>query len=89
MGALKRTDQERAEIKRMRVHPDVQGRGFGTMILQELERRAQALGYRVLHLSTATILLAAQQLYRKQSFRETGETQRGGFTDILFEKQLS
>jgi ribosomal protein S18 acetylase RimI-like enzyme len=59
------------------------------MILQELERRAQALGYRGLHLSTATMLLAAQQLYRKQGFRETGETQIGGFTDIFFEKQLS
>jgi ribosomal protein S18 acetylase RimI-like enzyme len=90
MGALKRTDQERAEIKRMRVHPTVQGSGFGTMMLQELERRAHALGCRVLHLNTATILLAAQHLYRKQGFRETGETQTiGNLTDILFEKQLS
>ena len=90
MGALKRTDQERAEIKRMRVHPDVQGHGCGTMLLQALERRAQTLGYCVLHLTTSTIQLAAQQLYRKQGFRETGEIQTiGGFTDIFFEKQLS
>jgi GNAT superfamily N-acetyltransferase len=90
MGALKRTDQERAEIKRMRVHPGVQGRGYGTLILQALERRAHALGYRVLHLSTATILLPAQQFYHKLGFQETGERQTiGAFTEIFFEKQLS
>jgi GNAT superfamily N-acetyltransferase len=40
MGAFRRTDPERAEIKRMRVHPDYQGRGFGQIILSELEARA-------------------------------------------------
>ena len=30
MGALRRTSPERAEIKRMRVHPDYQGRGWAT-----------------------------------------------------------
>ena len=43
MGALKRTSPERAEIKRMRVHPDYQGRGYGQLILDELEARARAL----------------------------------------------
>src|ERR1700674_2860551 len=33
MGALKRTSPERAEIKRMRVHPEYQGRGYGQFIL--------------------------------------------------------
>src|ERR1700693_88844 len=36
MGALKRTSPERAEIKRMRVHPEYQGRGYGQRILEEL-----------------------------------------------------
>ena len=44
MGAFKQTSDERAEIKRMRVHPDFQGRGFGQLILQELEAQARALG---------------------------------------------
>jgi len=29
MGALKRRSAEVAEVKRMRVHPEVQRRGFG------------------------------------------------------------
>ena len=44
MGAFRKTTTELAEIKRMRVHSDFQGRGFGQMILDELETRALALG---------------------------------------------
>ncbi len=43
MGALRRRSPERAEIKRMRVHPDYQGRGLGQIILSELEARARTL----------------------------------------------
>lgn len=46
MGAFKRKDEEAAEIKRMRVHPDFQGRGFGQAILEELEKRAKKMGYK-------------------------------------------
>src|SRR5690242_16645826 len=35
MGALKRTSETHAEIKRMRVHPDFQRRGFGRLMLKE------------------------------------------------------
>ncbi len=55
MGALKRTSPERAEIKRMRVHPEYQGRGYGQLILDELEARARALGYQTLHLDTSIL----------------------------------
>lgn len=41
MGVFKRIDEETAEIKRMRVHPDFQGRGFGQTILEELEKKAK------------------------------------------------
>jgi GNAT superfamily N-acetyltransferase len=52
MGAFRRTTNERAEIKRMRVHADFQGRGFGQMILEALETQAAVLGYSVLHLDS-------------------------------------
>jgi len=32
MGAFRRTDSHRAEIKRMKVHPDFQQRGFRQII---------------------------------------------------------
>lgn len=88
MGALRCTSPERAEIKRMRVHPDYQGRGFGQIILDELEARARALGYTTLHLDTAVIQIPAQKLYEKNGFREVDRDIYGGLEVILYEKQL-
>ena len=90
IGALRRTNEKRAEIKRMRVHPDFQEHGFGKMILQALEAKALVLGYSVLHLDTSTVQTAAQSLYRKNGYKETGETrEHRGFIDIFFEKCIS
>src|ERR1700692_3802449 len=89
MGALHRTSPERAEIKRMRVLPDYQGRGFGQIILSELEARARAIGYKTLHLDTSVVQVAAQKLYEKNGFREVGRDMYQGLEVILYEKQLS
>ena len=97
MGALKRTSPQRAEIKRMRVHPEYQGRGYGQRILDELEARARALGYQILHLDTSVLQIPAQKLYEKNGFREVGRDiyqQQVGrdahqpLEVILYEKQL-
>ncbi|HEV2655317.1 MAG TPA: GNAT family N-acetyltransferase [Ktedonobacteraceae bacterium] len=89
MGALKRTSPERAAIKRMRVHPDYQGRGYGQLILDELEARASALGYQILHLDTSILQIPAQKLYEKNGFREVGRDMYQDLEVILYEKQLS
>jgi GNAT superfamily N-acetyltransferase len=97
MGALKRTSPERAEIKRMRVSPEYQGRGYGQLILEELEARARALGYQILHLDTSILQIPAQKLYEKNGFREVGrdtyqqEIGKDTYQQlevILYEKQL-
>jgi ribosomal protein S18 acetylase RimI-like enzyme len=97
MGALKRTGPERAEIKRMRVYPEYQGRGYGQRMLEELEARARTLGYQTLHLDTSVLQIAAQGLYEKNGFREVGrdkyrqEVGKGEYQlleVILYEKQL-
>jgi GNAT superfamily N-acetyltransferase len=88
MGALRRTSPERAEIKRMRVHPDYQGRGLGQIILSELEARARTLGYKTLHLDTSVVQIPARKLYEKNGFREVGRDTYNGLEVILYEKQL-
>jgi ribosomal protein S18 acetylase RimI-like enzyme len=97
MGALKRTSPQRAEIKRMRVHSDYQGRGYGQLILNELEAHARSLGYHTLHLDTSTLQIAAQRLYEKNGYREVGrdhyrqEIGKDSYQMlevILYEKQL-
>lgn len=89
MGALRRISAERAEIKRMRVHPDFQRRGFGQIILTALETSAIALGYKELHLHTTTLQVAALQFYHKNGFKQLGETRMiQNMTVIFFEKAL-
>jgi N-acetylglutamate synthase-like GNAT family acetyltransferase len=97
MGALKRTTPDRAEIKRMRILPEYQGRGYGQLILTELEARARALGYRTLHLDTSIVQVPAQKLYAKNGYHEIGRTHLPQHIDkdtqqmlevILYEKSL-
>lgn len=89
MGALRRSAPDRAEIKRMRVHPDFQRRGFGQAMLGALESRARELSYRLLHLDTTVQQLPAQQLYLKNGFVAVGRKKLGGFDSILYEKRIS
>lgn len=89
MGALHRTDAEHAEIKRMRVHPAYQGRGYGQTILNELETCARKLGYKTLHLDTSVVQMPAQKLYEKNGFHEVGRDVYQGLEVILYEKSLS
>lgn len=89
MGAFRKTSDERAEIKRMRVHPDFQRRGYGQIMLDELEQRAKMAGYTILHLDTSVVQVAAQKLYLKNGYRETGREIHGGLECILFEKGIA
>ena len=86
MGALKRISSKHAEIRRMRVDPAFQRRGFGQAILTALERCAVELGYRALHLDTTVQQKAARELYLKNGYREKGCFRMGRFQCILYEK---
>jgi ribosomal protein S18 acetylase RimI-like enzyme len=88
MGALKKTNRIRAEIKRMRVHPDHQRRGYGELILQHLEADARQRSYKVLHLETTTLQIAAQKLYEKNGYKRSGGRVVGGLQTIIYEKRL-
>ena len=89
MGAFRKKSDTLAEIKRMRVHPDYQRRGFGEIILNKLEEKASRMGYTELYLDTTTKQLAAQRMYEKNGYTEGG---RGKFREldlIFYRKQLS
>lgn len=88
MGALRRKDSTTAEVKRMRVHPDHQARGYGQAILDELTERAKALGYSRLVLDTTSRMLPAQKLYLKNGFVEVAREKRRTLEIIFFEKNL-
>ncbi|WP_255194797.1 GNAT family N-acetyltransferase [Halorarius litoreus] len=57
-----------AELKRMRVAPDHQRRGFGKRVYDELEDRAREAGFRTLVLDTTPAQTAAQRFYEANGF---------------------
>jgi ribosomal protein S18 acetylase RimI-like enzyme len=89
MGAFKRTDETRVEITRMRIHPDAQRRGYGQLILSALEARAREMGYATLHLETTVQQTAAQGLYERNGFVQTGTGRYEDFVLLRYEKPLT
>jgi ribosomal protein S18 acetylase RimI-like enzyme len=89
MGGLKPIDTERAEVCRLRVHPQYQRRGFGAAMLSALERRAAELGFSVLRGDTTLNQGAALALYERHGWRETHREQVGDLTVVYGEKPLS
>lgn len=88
MGALRRLTETRAEICRMRVHPDLQRRGLGTQMLSALEERAVELGFRTLTLETTVGQAAAMGMYTKAGYQEVARGRKFGFNVVAFEKQV-
>lgn len=86
MGALKRASSDEAEIKRMRVEPALQGRGYGQRMLDALHRCAAERGYSILSLDTTVQQTAARSLYLKNGYRETRRGSTGPFDRVFYAK---
>ena len=89
MGAIRPVDSQRGELKRMRVHPRYQGRGFGQLILTYLEDRARVLGFTNLVLDTTIRQLKAQALYLKNGYIETHRSLQNDQDLIFLRKDLT
>ena len=89
MGALKQIDDETAEITRMRVHPDFQGKGYGRDILLHLEKTALLLNYRKLVLETDKSLTAAIKLYKRNGFTCWKSEFLHGYDCVWYVKSIS
>ena len=89
MGALMRVSTEKAELKRMRVRPGLQGRGYGQAMLDALHRRAAG---------SATLRCAStrpcssgrpRRLYLKNGYREAGRGSHRTFRLHLLRERRS
>jgi GNAT superfamily N-acetyltransferase len=76
------------EMVRLRVHPDVQRRGYGSAVIEALEQRAAEYGYRVLRADTTELQQPALRLYRRFGWTEVRREQIGGIVNIYLEKAL-
>jgi ribosomal protein S18 acetylase RimI-like enzyme len=89
MGALRHVTDSVGEVKRMRVHPAFQRRGFARLMLTCLEDRARELRYSRLRVDTAVVRTAAQRLYQSAGYREVGRGQLAGTEVVYYEKRLA
>lgn len=58
-------------LKRVMVHPDTQGRGYGLALMREAERLGPELGWDALHV-TVRDGLGLDAFYRRLGYREVG-----------------
>lgn len=70
IGAVRRLDEQTAEIKRMYVREEARGLGAGSAILDRLLTAAGDLGAATVKLDTVQFLSDAQRLYRSRGFSE-------------------
>jgi putative acetyltransferase len=70
IGALKRLDAARGEVKSMRTYPDFLRRGLGAALLEAIiaEARAQSLSVLSLETGTGPAFEPALALYRRRGF---------------------
>jgi GNAT superfamily N-acetyltransferase len=89
MGGFKRLSDEVAELRRMRIAKDLQGQGYGTVMLRELERKAFLAGIRTLCLETARKRPLTLEFYRRHGYQETGQSFYGAVKTVQFSKRLN
>jgi GNAT superfamily N-acetyltransferase len=89
MGAYRKLMNGMAEIVRMRVHHDFQGKGYGYIILSELEKIAVQFNFKELVLETDERLLNAIRLYERNGYAFWKQEEMHGYRCIWYKKPLS
>ncbi|MFC4407670.1 GNAT family N-acetyltransferase [Haloarchaeobius iranensis] len=75
-----------AELKRMRVDPAHQRRGYGQQVLDELERRARESGYRTLVLDVTDRQPGAKRFYEDNDCSECGSVEVSAFAEPFVQR---
>ena len=82
-------EAHRAHIRMLGVVADAQGKGVGTALMREAERRAVAEGKREMTLHTTQRMTAAQALYERLGYeRMSEEVFPDGFVLLGYRKVL-
>jgi len=89
-GAVRRIDDETAEVKRMYVAPAGRRKGIARRILAELERSAVDFGYKAIRLETGILQPEAQRLYESCGYKRIAAFGHyaGNPTSVCYEKVL-
>ncbi len=77
------------EVTRLFVVPAARRRGFGSLLMSELETRAREHGLTALRLDTREGLIEARLLYARCGYREVAPFNDGPYADHWFGKTLT
>jgi GNAT superfamily N-acetyltransferase len=90
-GAIKESDPNRMEVKRMYTSIDARGKGFASKVLSELEKWAGEMGYKACVLETGKRQPDAIALYEKAGYKQIPNYGQyiGVENSVCFEKQFN
>ena len=82
--ALRRLDDDTAELKRLFVDPTYRGSQSGQKLLAQILEAAQKLGYKSVRLDTLAGMEAALKLYRSFGFKEIPPYRHNPLEDAIY-----
>ena len=89
MGGLRLNDDGSATLKRMRIHPRYQRRGYGRELLRRLEQAARQRRVTRIVLDTLPVQGAALAFYMSSGYVETHRGGRDGIELVFMGKSLT
>lgn len=87
-GGIRMLDAARAEVKHLYLRDATRGKGWGGLLLGELEQRAKQLGASEAVLDTNADLEAASRLYRSRGYVEVPPYNDNPNATLWFRKEL-
>ena len=87
--AIRKKENDIAELKRMYIKPAIRNTGGGTMLLEKALDAAKLLGYKKIRLDTLAKMTPAINLYKKNGFYEIAPYYFNPENNaVFFEKEL-
>lgn len=88
LAGVRHLDTDVAEVKSMYLVPEQRGRGFGRILLREVEQIAAERGCTRTRLDTNDYLEDALRLYRAAGYREVPDYNGNEKANLWFERRL-
>jgi len=80
---------EAAEMKRLYVRPEYQGKGYGELLFQTALDWAKTSGYQIIRLDTRQDRSASRHLIEKHRFRQIEQYNQNAFAELFYELSLN
>jgi ribosomal protein S18 acetylase RimI-like enzyme len=83
------TEDERALLDNVAIHPDAQARGLGRRLIRLAEDEARRLGFKAIELYTHELMTENQALYGRLGYREFDRRTEKGYPRDYMRKALA